>query len=261
MAQNWVNGGNYLSATGRIGTNSNNSFAFRTNNTERGRITNSGWWGIGTSTPQSTLHLSGHFTTGWGVNFYHYEPTFATEHRKKIWLKRQWDGFNGDYLMLCSSGNRSNTAQSSLVLTQHGVYIGRGKDDGTGLSSEWLRINENGHVGIGTINLDPYYKLSVGGPIRATEVRVSTGWADYVFEEGYPLKPLAEVAQYIKENKHLPDVPSAAEVAQNGINVGEMHSILLRKIEELTLHMIDLKRENEQLRNRLEQLPVPSGQK
>jgi hypothetical protein len=124
-----------------------------------------------------------------------------------------------------------------------------------------LTINTSGNVGIGTNVPDSYYKLSVRGPIRATEVRVNTGWADYVFEKDYRLQPLAEVEAYIKENKHLPDVPSAAEVEQNGINVGEMNAVLLRKIEELTLHLIELKKDNDLLKSKVDQLDSQAKQK
>jgi hypothetical protein len=84
------------------------------------------------------------------------------------------------------------------------------------------------------------YTLSVNGKIRATEVKVYTGWADFVFANNFKLRPLAEVAQFIQQNKHLPDVPSAAEVEKDGIFVGEMSKIQMQKIEELTLYILEL---------------------
>jgi len=65
------------------------------------------------------------------------------------------------------------------------------------------------------------------------------GWADYVFDKNYRLPSLAETADYIKQNKHLPGIPAAAEVQQNGIDVGENQAALLKKIEELTLYVIE----------------------
>jgi trimeric autotransporter adhesin len=88
------------------------------------------------------------------------------------------------------------------------------------------------------------YTLSVNGKMRATEVQVYTGWADYVFEPDYKLRPLNEVANFIAQNKHLPDVPSAIEVEKNGIWVGEMSKIQMQKIEELTLYVLELHQAN-----------------
>jgi len=105
-----------------------------------------------------------------------------------------------------------------------------------------MAITGDGNVGIGTLN--PTHKLSVKGTIRAQEIIVdNTNWADYVFEDSYRLAPLAEVEQHIKSNKHLPGIPSAAEIAEHGVSMGVMQSKLLSKIEELTLHMIAQQKE------------------
>jgi hypothetical protein len=124
--------------------------------------------------------------------------------------------------------------------------------------TEAMRISE-GNVGIGTTN--PTQKLSVNGTIRAKEVIVDTGWSDYVFAPGYRLAPLSEVEQHIKADGHLPGIPSAAQVAEHGVTVGEMQAKLLAKIEELTLHQIEqekaiveLKSENAALRSQNEQI-------
>ena len=78
--------------------------------------------------------------------------------------------------------------------------------------------------------------------------------ADYVFDENYNLKSLSEVESYVNENKHLPGIPSAAEMAKNGMNVSTMSNLLLENVEELTLHMIQLKKENEALKAEVESL-------
>ena len=103
-----------------------------------------------------------------------------------------------------------------------------------------VRMASNGNVGIGTTS--PTEKLSVNGRIRAKEVIVDTGWSDYVFAKDYKLAPLSEVEQHIEQQGHLPGVPSAQEVADKGVSVGDMQAILLAKIEELTLHQIALEK-------------------
>ena len=82
----------------------------------------------------------------------------------------------------------------------------------------------------------------------------SGSWPDHVFQAGYDLMPLPEVERYIAEHQHLPDVPSAEEVAADGQSLGKTQALLLQKIEELTLYMIDLKKENEALKARMNRL-------
>ena len=113
-------------------------------------------------------------------------------------------------------------------------------------------IVPGGNVGIGTMN--PTHKLSVNGTIRAKEVIVDTGWADYVFAEGYRLAPLSEVEAHIKEHGRRPGVPSEAQVAQEGVSMGDMQARLLAKIEELTLHQIAQEKQLAAQSARLERL-------
>ena len=97
----------------------------------------------------------------------------------------------------------------------------------------------NGMVGIGTVHPDA--KLTVNGTVHSTVVLVdNTVIPDYVFDKTYALRPLSAVKAYIDLNHHLPEIPSAAEVAKNGQNLGEMNALLLKKVEELTLYMIEL---------------------
>jgi hypothetical protein len=97
----------------------------------------------------------------------------------------------------------------------------------------------NGKLGIGTVNPGSW-KLAVNGSIRAKEIKVETGWSDFVFYADYKLPTLKEVEKHIKEKGHLKDIPSAKEVEKNGILLGEMNSKLLQKIEELTLYIIEM---------------------
>ncbi|MGN7787287.1 hypothetical protein ACTJIJ_22325 [Niabella sp. 22666] len=114
--------------------------------------------------------------------------------------------------------------------------------------TEKMRIQGNGNVGIGTAN--PTEKLSVNGNIRAKQIKVETAnWPDYVFASNYKKMPLPELEQFIAKNKHLPEIPSAQQVAKEGIELGANQATLLKKIEELTLYIIDqnkeLKKQNE----------------
>jgi len=118
------------------------------------------------------------------------------------------------------------------------------------LPTEKMTITGNGNIGIGTTS--PSNKLEVNGTIRAKEIKVEAApWPDYVFADDYQLKDLSEVEQYINANNHLPDVPAAETLEQQGVNLGEMNRILLKKVEELTLYVIQLQKSIEEKDQRL----------
>ncbi|MBY8963548.1 hypothetical protein KJK34_12365 [Flavobacterium sp. D11R37] len=142
--------------------------------------------------------------------------------------------------------------------------------------SDWLKIDNgiatsindniytNGKVGI-NVNQFPtfvgdedvsFYNLFVTGGILTEEVRISLkeDWADYVFKESYKLPTLQEVEEHIKKEGHLINIPSEDEVKKNGIEIGEMNKLLLEKIEELTLHVIDLNKKIEKQQNEINDL-------
>ena len=94
------------------------------------------------------------------------------------------------------------------------------------------------------------FHCSATGSLRVKDLKVTlSGWSDFVFDEGYRLMPLGEVEQYIAAHRHLPEVPSAAEVEENGVDVGEMNKLLLQKVEELTLYVIDLQKQIDELKS------------
>jgi hypothetical protein len=107
-----------------------------------------------------------------------------------------------------------------------------------------MTVLQSGNVGIGTASASE--KLSVNGNISAKKLIVTqTGWSDYVFDKDYKLRSLASLETFINQNKHLPDIPSAKEVEEKGISVGDNQALLLKKIEELTLYVIELNKNNQ----------------
>ncbi len=124
---------------------------------------------------------------------------------------------------------------------------------------------DEGNIGIGVPS--PANKLEVDGTIRATEVIVETGWADYVFSDNYNLSSLEKLSEYINENKHLPGVPESEDIVSSGLSLGEISKIQMEKIEELTLYLIEqdkrlktLERQNKELINMLNSLMNNSNQ-
>lgn len=124
-----------------------------------------------------------------------------------------------------------------------------------------LLFNNLGSVGINVGENDADSKLAgvalgVNGTIIATELIVQEfgDWPDFVFAEDYNLMSLNEIEEYIVNNGHLPSVPNEKEVVENGVNLGKMSAILLQKVEELTLHIIELNKQNEELNKRITEL-------
>ncbi|MBY0481766.1 MAG: hypothetical protein K2Q21_10445 [Chitinophagaceae bacterium] len=116
-----------------------------------------------------------------------------------------------------------------------------------------------GRVRIGEVGTQyDGYKLYVEQGILTEKVKVavkdSKDWYDNVFEKNYELISIKKLEKFIQDNKHLPDVPSTEEVMKNGVDLGKMNGLLLKKVEELTLYMISLKKELDETKASLEEL-------
>ena len=146
----------------------------------------------------------------------------------------------------CIGYTRSGNAQVFGQISE-GLLLG---GDATGVD---MRILPNGNVGIGTSS--PAEKLSVNGNIRAHRLTVTlNNWPDFVFRPDYRLPALGEIESFIQRNGHLPDMPPAEKVEKEGLDVGEMNKKLLQKIEELTLHLIEMEKKNKVLESDMKRL-------
>lgn len=172
-------------------------------------------------------------------------------------------GMNMDFAIATGNGNFSNFSNTGDAVINANVtgslIIANERNGGikfeTGLAGSTAKIqmliDNKGNVGIGTGStaLNPLEKLAVNGLIHTKEVKVDLlNWPDYVFEPSYTLTPLHELEQKIITDKHLPEIPSAKDVEENGVLLGEMNKKLLQKVEELTLYMIQLNKEIELLK-------------
>jgi hypothetical protein len=186
--------------------------------------------------------------------------SFATFNADHVYMQNgKWFGF----APVDPDDGRPSENTPRLVLTHTGThgYIDYQDNLHFRANHNWisaLTCYGDGTVGIGfetTYALGDYrvpsgYKLGVNGGIICEEVKVidDVPDADYVFENDYELMPLSDLQKFVNSNKHLPDIPSAQQFKEDGYKVGEMDELLLKKIEELTLYVIQLKQENDDLK-------------
>ncbi|MBS1938545.1 MAG: hypothetical protein JSS84_12140 [Bacteroidetes bacterium] len=224
-----------------LGTLSNDPVKFATNGSERMRLTEDGNFGIGTVAPQANFHLVGSLLV---------------------------QGANGD-LASSSSATTGPVLWARNNLAAFGLSIapnGKGHILGDWNNPHPIMTFAYDKVGIGTEDMpNDDYSLFVAKGILTEKVKVAlrntSEWSDHVFQPNYRLMPLKEVDAFIKEHGHLPGVPSAAQLVESGLDVVKTDAMLMAKVEELTLHLIqmekrvaEVEKENialrQQLRNR-----------
>jgi hypothetical protein len=148
---------------------------------------------------------------------------------------------------------------SRVVIGGFGDYLPEHKFVVRGSAKIEGNILTDANIGIGTSSFTDgatTYKLSVKGKIRAEEIKVYNTWADYVFSPSYELPTLNAVETFIQKNGHLPNVPSAKEITEKGLELGEMTKIQQEKIEELTLYLIQQHKEIEELKAQVKALLI-----
>ncbi|WP_143167264.1 tail fiber protein [Mucilaginibacter sp. OK098] len=195
--------------------------------------------GIGTTSPSAALQI-GDFLSGASSNQIVIPGTYNFE---QVRLGQIGNG-NSALEFVNHNGPPSSYGIKFLIDVDHGasglqIQYAPATTSYASLSyTTGLYLNLAGNVGIGTTT--PDQKLTVNGTIHSKSVVVDANiFPDYVFNKDYALPSLTEVKTYIDQNHHLPDVPSAAEVEKNGLNLGEMNKVLVQKVEELTLYLIE----------------------
>lgn len=210
VVPSWINGSQIIEfvpySTGNgIVSSYTGSLKFQTNyRSDRMLIDANGNVGIGTTNPQNKFVVSN------GVAGIEINPNATIS------------SATGAYF---ASYNRSTSAYADIIFDQGGAYT---------------VLKAGGNVGIGTTDTKGYMLAVNGGAIATSmTVKLQTAWPDYVFKKDHPLPSLTEIKSFIEQNQHLPEMPTETEVAKNGINLGEMNKLLTKKIEELTLYLIE----------------------
>jgi hypothetical protein len=238
--------------------------------TDRMIIAGDGNVGIGTSTPRGKFDVD-------GTGDVYLSDDLQSGTSQSIFIPGQvfLSPYNGGNVSYFQAKRLDNSGTTSF----------RFRTFNNGTMTETLHMEGNGNVGIGTVtpearlhvssgnaimdnnvivkgvlaigtSITSYtnnYSLAVNGKIGAKDIQIeSKSWPDYVFSADYRLPSLSEVEQYIIKNKHLQDMPSADEVSKNGYSVSEVETTMLKKIEELTLYVIELQKQVDSLNAKLE---------
>lgn len=214
-------------------------------------IQSTGNLGIGITQPTAKLHVNGDLKVVTSLNTGSYASfctdgqslTIGVAHTQELGFGSTYIGFNAQKTGTTWSRKNNTWLNGGAVIwaTMDGDLLfanlpSTGGSNVTGITDAQIMSSVN-------------MRLGADGVLYAKEIKVTlTDWPDFVFSNGFRLLSLAETESYIKENGHLPGVPSAAEVEEEGMSVGEMNKVLLQKVEELTLHVIELQKQIDELK-------------
>jgi hypothetical protein len=216
----------YLSAYGGL--------RFFTMGQLRATLDHEGNFGLGVDSPTAKLEISNSFST-------------TNKTALKMFYKDSWGtaAYASQFRFIDIASTEGNS-----ILQVNGYGMGIGYNPPNFDSSDRLYVN--GNVGIGTTETKGY-KFAVNGNAIATSMTIKEvgNWPDYVFASDHQRMSLAALDDYIKLNGHLPGVPTAKEVEDRGVDLGKLGATLLEKLEEMSLHLIDLKKENDELKKEI----------
>lgn len=218
---------------------SSDELIVRSKGAERLRIDPTGKIGVGIATPTHKFQVYGSFgagsnlvSSGWNTG----SDFTVVQHNNTSYAATIGNG-GGNGLGLNIRAGGSTGSSIPLRIARY--------DD-----SELLKINGAGQLSLGQVLVPSGFLMAVDGKAYFEKVVVknSNNWPDYVFSKSYELKPLSEVKSYIDTNGHLEGVPTAGEINSNGQDLSEMNRVLLEKVEELTLYIIDLQKQIDSLK-------------
>ena len=203
-------------------------------------VNTNGNTGLGTVNPQVKLHLLSRLAT---------EMVKLEGENPLIQLKRRTSLVNSIFDTYKDVG--------FLQTSGDNLRIGTNSDNNSGKfvirvnGGDRMFVDPNGNVSIGTETVASGYRLTLAGKMMCEElkVQVQAAWPDYVFTDQYPLMPLKDLRSFITANGHLPNIPKADIIEKNGLEMGDMQSRMMEKIEELTLYILELQQQIDELKH------------